>query len=263
MNNPNNRPFRYDIFDRTGWEAKTFDYTPYKMVVWSQDNAGLLRTERDQIRRYLASGTQATKKNLIMASQSIVGNHIGLNATNDQYFVREQLRSEVSRTGAGAVQSTPFAAGYTPSVVAGGASFVDGVFVERGISELIKTTGFVNGTFTDPAPTPSMMKIYTDASSKGYARQAFRYRNIEAAVTVKDSTMGITTTGPTSNVIFYGADWRHFAKNGPRTGLERVLRASFDHVQFNGGRVTPVELVTFDARRTGSAVTLDWATASE
>ena len=263
LNNPNNRPFRYDIFDRTGWEAKTFDYTPYKMVVWSQDNAGLLRTERDQIRRYLASGTQATKKNLIMASQSIVGNHIGLNATNDQYFVREQLRTEVSRTGAGAVQSTPFASGYTPAVVTGGASFIDGVFVERGISELIKTTGFVNGTFTDPVPNPSMMKIYTDASSKGYARQAFRYRNIEAAVTVKDSTMGITTTGPTSNVIFYGADWRHFAKNGPRTGLERVLRASFDHVQFNGGRVTPVELVTFDARRTGSAVTLDWATASE
>ena len=75
--------------------------------------------------------------------------------------------------------------------------------------------------------------------------------------------MGVTTTSPTSNVVFYGLDWRHFSKTGQRTGLERVLRGTFDHVQFNDGRVTPVELVTFDARRTGSNVTLDWATASE
>jgi hypothetical protein len=263
LNNPNNRPYRYDIFDRTGWEARTFDYTPYKMLLWSNDNSGLLRTERDQMRKYLAAGTQQTKKNLIIASESIVGNHIGLNATNDQFFVREQLRAEVSRNNAGAVQATPFAAGYTPAVVTNGQSFVDGIFVQRGISERITATGFVNGTWTDPNPKPSMMKIYTDKNSKGYARPAFKYRAIEAAVAVKDSTMGITTTAPTSNVIFYGLDWRHFSKTGQRTGLERVLRGSFDHVQFNDGRVTPVELVTFDARRTGNTVTLDWATSSE
>lgn len=263
LNNPNNRPFRYDIFDRAGWEAKTFDYTPYKMVLWSHDQAPLLRTERDQIRRYLASGTSQLKKNFMLASQSIVTNHIGLNATNDQFFVREQLRAEVSRSGAGAVQPTPFASGYTPSVVTNGQSFIDGVFVQRGLPEIIRATGFVNGTFTDPNPLPSMMKIYTDANSRGFARQAFRYRSIEAAVGVKDSTMGITTTSPTSNVLFYGADWRHYGSTGPRTGLQRILRGSFDHVQFNDGRVTPVELVAFDARRTGSAVTLDWATASE
>jgi len=263
LNNSNNRPFRYDIFDRTGWESRTFDYTPYKMLLWSGDNTALLRTERDQIRRYLASGTQQTKKNFILASEAVVGNHIGLNATNDQFFVREQLRVEVSRNNAGAVQATPFAAGYTPSVVTNGQSFIDGVFVQRGVSELIRSTGFVNGTWSDPNPRPSLMKIYTDKNSKGFARQAFKYRSIEAAVAVKDSTMGITTTAPTWNVVFYGLDWRHFAPNGPRTGLERVLRGTFDHVQFNGGRVTPVELVTFDARRTGSSVTLDWATATE
>jgi len=263
LNNSNNRPFRYDIFDRTGWESRTFDYTPYKMLLWSGDNTALLRTERDQIRRYLASGTQQTKKNFILASEAVVGNHIGLNATNDQFFVREQLRTEVSRNNAGAVQATPFAAGYTPSVVTNGQSFIDGVFVQRGVSELIRSTGFVNGTWSDPNPRPSLMKIYTDKNSKGFARQAFKYRSIEAAVAVKDSTMGITTTAPTWNVVFYGLDWRHFAPNGPRTGLERVLRGTFDHVQFNGGRVTPVELVTFDARRTGSSVTLDWATATE
>jgi hypothetical protein len=263
LNNPNNRPYRYDIFDRTGWEARTFDYTPYKMLLWSQDNTPLVRTERDQIRRYLAAGTQQTKKNFILSSEAVVGNHIGLNATNDQFFVREQLRAEVSRNNAGAVQATPFAAGYTPAVVTNGQSFVDGIFVQRGISERISTTGFVNGTWSDPTPKPSMMKIYTDKNSKGFARQAFKFRSIEAAVAVKDSTMGITTTAPTMNVVFYGLDWRHFAKNGQRSGLERVLRGTFDHVQFNDGRVTPVELVTFDARRTGSSVTLDWATATE
>jgi hypothetical protein len=263
LNNSNNRPFRYDIFDRTGWESRTFDYTPYKMLLWSGDNSPMLRTERDQIRRYLAAGTQQTKKNLVIASESIIGNHIGLNATNDQFFVREQLRAEVSRNNAGAVQATPFASGYTPSVVTNGQSFVDGIFVQRGLPELIRATGFVNGTWTDPNPRPSMMKIFTDRNSKGFARQAFRYRSIEAAVAVKDSTMGITTTSPTSNVVFYGLDWRHFAPNGPRTGLERVLRGTFDHVQFNDGRVTPVELITFDARRNGSSVTLDWATATE
>jgi hypothetical protein len=263
LNNSNNRPFRYDIFDRTGWESRTFDYTPYKMLLWSGDNTALLRTERDQIRRYLASGTQQTKKNFVLASEAVVGNHIGLNATNDQFFVREQLRAEVSRNNAGAVQATPFASGYTPSVVTNGQSFIDGIFVQRGVSELVRATGFVNGTWSDPNPRPSMMKIYTDRNSKGFARQAFKYRSIEAAVAVKDSSMGITTTAPTWNVVFYGLDWRHFAPNGPRTGLERVLRGTFDHVQFNDGRVTPVELVTFDARRTGSSVTLDWATATE
>jgi hypothetical protein len=263
LNNSNNRPFRYDIFDRTGWESRTFDYTPYKMLLWSGDNTSLLRTERDQIRRYLASGTQQTKKNFVLASEAVVGNHIGLNATNDQFFVREQLRAEVSRNNAGAVQATPFASGYTPSVVTNGQSFIDGIFVQRGVSELVRATGFVNGTWSDPNPRPSMMKIYTDRNSKGFARQAFKYRSIEAAVAIKDSSMGITTTAPTWNVVFYGLDWRHFAPNGPRTGLERVLRGTFDHVQFNDGRVTPVELVTFDARRTGSSVTLDWATATE
>ena len=263
LNNSNNRPFRYDIFDRTGWESRTFDYTPYKMLLWSGDNTALLRTERDQIRRYLASGTQQTKKNFVLASEAVVGNHIGLNATNDQFFVREQLRAEVSRNNAGAVQATPFASGYTPSVVTNGQSFIDGIFVQRGVSELVRATGFVNGTWSDPNPRPSMMKIYTDRNSKGFARQAFKYRSIEAAVAVKDSSMGITTTAPTWNVVFYGLDWRHFAPNGPRTGLERVLRGTFDHVQFNDGRITPVELVTFDARRTGSSVTLDWATATE
>ncbi|MFN5519085.1 MAG: T9SS type A sorting domain-containing protein, partial [Ignavibacteria bacterium] len=219
--------------------------------------------ERDQIRRYLASGTNQLKKNFMLSSQSIVTNHIGLNATNDQFFVRRELRAEVSRNNASAVQATPFAGGYTPSVVTSGQSFIDGVFVQRGLPEIIRATGFVNGTFADPNPLPSMMKIYTDASSKGFARQAFRYRSIESTVAVKDSTMGISTTSPTTNVLFYGVDWRHYGSTGPRTGLQRVLRGSFDHVQFNDGRVTPVELVTFDARRTGSAVTLDWATASE
>jgi hypothetical protein len=233
------------------------------MLLWSQDNTPLVRTERDQIRKYLAAGTQQTKKNFILSSEAVVGNHIGLNATNDQFFVREQLRAEVSRNNAGAVQATPFAAGYTPAVVTNGQSFVDGIFVQRGVSERISTTGFVNGTWSDPTPKPSMMKIYTDKNSKGFARQAFKFRSIEAAIAVKDSTMGITTTAPTMNVVFYGLDWRHFAKNGQRSGLERVLRGTFDHVQFNDGRVTPVELVTFDARRTGSSVTLDWATATE
>ena len=263
LNNSNNRPYRYDIFDRTGWEARTFDYTPYKMLLWSQDNTPLVRTERDQIRKYLASGTQQTKKNFILSSEAVVGNHIGLNATNDQFFVREQLRAEVSRNNAGAVQATPFASGYTPAVVTNGQSFVDGIFVQRGLSERISTTGFVSGTWSDPTPKPSMMKIYTDRNSKGFARQAFKFRSIEATVAVKDSTMGISTTAPTMNVVFYGLDWRHFAKTGRGTGLERVLRGTFDHVQFNDGRITPVELITFDARRTGSSVTLDWATATE
>ncbi|MFN5176674.1 MAG: GEVED domain-containing protein, partial [Ignavibacteria bacterium] len=226
LNNPNNRPFRYDIFDRSGWEAKTFDYTPYKMVLWSHDQAPMLRTERDQIRRYLASGTNQLKKNFMLSSQSIVTNHIGLNATNDQFFVRRELRAEVSRNNASAVQATPFAGGYTPSVVTSGQSFIDGVFVQRGLPEIIRATGFVNGTFADPNPLPSMMKIYTDASSKGFARQAFRYRSIESTVAVKDSTMGISTTSPTTNVLFYGVDWRHYGSTGPRTGLQRVLRGS-------------------------------------
>ena len=254
------RVYRYDILDRTGWEARSFDYTPYKMLLWSEDNTLLLRTERDQLRAYLASGSSTLKKNLIISTQNVVSNHVGLNATNDEFFVNNQLRSSVVRNGA-AIVTTPVAAGYTPTVVALGQSFIDGVFVQRGLSELIKTTGFVNGTYIDPAPRPSLMRIFTNAQSQGLSRVAFRYRTTDAGIA--DTAMGVATTSTNWNVINYGIDWRHFAKSGQRTGLERVLRGSFDYIQFNAGKVTPVELVEFDARKIGKSVSIDWSTASE
>jgi hypothetical protein len=256
-----NRTFRFDIIDRYGWEPRTVNYTGYKMLIWAQDNTAMARTEREQLRDYLSAGNTTIKKNLIIASQEIAPAHVGLNATNDEFFVRNQLRAIRGRNTTNGFVTTPVVGGYTPTVVANGASFVEGIFVMRGLRELVSRTGFTNATFTDPNPNPSVLDIYTDAASQGLARRAFRYTTRDAVV--RDSAMGIVNTAPTMNVAYYGIDWRHFAKSGVRTGTERILRGTFDYIQFNDGRVTPVELVDFDARRAGKAVAINWATASE
>jgi hypothetical protein len=69
--------------------------------------------------------------------------------------------------------------------------------------------------------------------------------------------MGVAVTTLNRNVIYLSVDWRHLQN------IERVLRASFDYCERNGGAIIPVELVNFDARARGNKVDLNWQTASE
>ena len=253
----------YDIMDRDGWEQRAVDYTWYRSLIWSNDNTGLGRFQRDNIREFVASSNiDNAKKNLLIASQELVKFHVGLNAINDEYFPRYILRAQRGKSTTNTVVTTPVAAGYAmPPIVLPSRSDVTGITVGRGITETIKRTGFTLGTFSDPLPLPALMSVYVDATTQGLARPAYKYTTKDA--TAADTAMGIAVSGTGTNVIYLGTDWRHFGKLGNRTGVERVLRSSIDYFDNNDGNVVPVELTEFNATATGKSVNVYWTTASE
>ncbi len=245
----------YDLLDRQGWEPRAVNYSMYRTLFWSGDTNRLTRQQRTDLRMFLASGVASDKRNLIVASQEILGKHIGLDATNDEQFVHNVLRATNASTGAlkGAAPTdrTPRAAGYDGKQVMGFA-------LAEGISESVAKT---TNTYDNAIPMPSLMKIYSDAQTNGLARTAYYYTNRDAGVT--DSSMGIATNYLNYNVVFLGVDWRHLPRATTNTGSERIIRAIIEFIERSNGAVVPVELVNFNAKRSGSDVQVDWTTASE
>ena len=133
--------------------------------------------------------------------------------------------------------------------------------IEKNISEFIKSTGFVNGTWTDPLPLPALMSVYVDAFTQGLARPAFKFTTRDA--NVADTAMAISVTGAGTNIVYLGTDWRHFGKTTLKSGVERVLRGTMDFFDANDGTVVPVELTEFAASASGKSVNVYWSTASE
>ncbi|MFM7774048.1 MAG: T9SS type A sorting domain-containing protein, partial [Candidatus Kapaibacterium sp.] len=245
----------YDVFDRNGWEPRAVNYTNYRSLFWAEDTARFTRQQRTDVRTFLANGIASDKKNFVLASQEILGKHIGLDATNDEQFVRNVLRATNANTGAlkGATPTdrTPRAAGYDNQQVLG-------VTLAQGIREIVAKTTNVN----DPmVPMPSLMRIFSDNQTNGLARAAYSYPSRDAGVT--DSIMGIATNALNYNVVFLGVDWRHLPRTTVNQGSERIMRAIIEFIERSQGVVVPVELVAFDAQRSGSDVRVAWETASE
>ncbi|MFN8368364.1 MAG: hypothetical protein U0Y96_14095 [Candidatus Kapaibacterium sp.] len=237
----------YDVFDRNGWEPRAVNYGLYRTMFWADDTLRLARQQRQDIRAYLATGTSQEKKNFVVASQEILGKHIGLDALNDEQFVRYALRATRSTQA-----SSPRAAGYHNYNVIG-------QNLARGIQEVIQST--THATDQSVAPRPSLMKIYSDAQTSGLALTAYSYLTRDAGVT--DSIMGVATNALYTNVVFLGVDWRHFPRPSVNTGSERILRSVVEFIERNNGIVVPVELTEFDAKRAGEQVNITWETASE
>ncbi len=245
----------YDLFDRGGWEPRAVDYSLYRTLFWGGDTNRLTRLQRTDLRNFLAAGTAADKHNLVVASQEILGKHIGVNAVNDEQFVRNILRATNATTGAlkGAapVDRTPRAAGYD-------LMRVQGMTLAQGVQELLTKTSNI---YDNVNPMPSLMKIYSDNQTNGLARSAYYYVTRDAGVT--DSMMGVATNALNYNVVFLGADWRHLPRSSANSGSERVVRAIIEFIERSNGSVVPVELLSFNAQRAGANVNLNWSTASE
>jgi hypothetical protein len=112
------------------------------------------------------------------------------------------------------------------------------------------------GVAGDMYPQPALMNIVN--TGNGISQMAFRYNSVQNPEWPDAARIGgIATTTLTSNVVYLGIDWRHFAD------IETVLRASFDFMERNDGTVVPVELLSFDAKAAGKRVDISWATASE
>jgi len=250
----NSQVYHYDIFDRNAWEPRSVDYRNYRTIWWSQDNSTLSRFEREDLRSYLSAGTLGSKKNLVMASQEVVKQHVGLNAANDEFFVRYMLRTQRGRNNAGAAVLTPVASGYNQRTVMG-------MTLQKNLVEQIRSTGFVNGSWTDATPMPALLGIYTDKFTQGLARTGLKYTTRDAGV--RDSAMAVANAAEGFNTVYLGADWRHFGVTTSMTGVERVMRGIMDYLTANYGHPNPVELVDFSAASRGRSVDVSWATASE
>ncbi len=245
----------YDLFDRQGWEPRAVNYTMYRTLFFAGDTNRLTRLQRQDVRNFLAASVASDKKNLVVASQEILGKHIGLDATNDEQFVRNILRATNATTGAlkgtAPTDRTPRAAGYDNQKI-------QGLALAAGIQETIaKTTNI----YDNANPMPSLMKIYSDNQTNGLARTAYFFTTRDAGVT--DSMMGIATNYLNYNVVFFGTDWRHLPRASTNSGSERIMRAIIEFIERSNGVVVPVELASFDAKRTGADVQINWTTASE
>lgn len=247
VNSPASSTIAYDLFDRTNWEDRAVNYTPYRTMFWSGDTTRLSYFQRRDVRMFMATGSSQNKKNLAMASQEYPRKHIGMDVINDQSFVNQILRVSAK---------SPFTP--VPTSTTYNDKRVRGEAIARNSVELIVRTGFP----ADFEPNPALVSMYSDASSAGLALPAYFYVKGDRE-TANDSIMGSTVTSLNSNVVYFGLEWRHWRYSGITTGVDRVLRGTIDFFEKNGGVVVPVELTRFDAKPRGSTVDVAWSTASE
>ncbi|HLP27921.1 MAG TPA: right-handed parallel beta-helix repeat-containing protein [Candidatus Didemnitutus sp.] len=243
-NDPSNNIYDYDVFERNAWATRSVDYTMYHTMFWSHDQSALTRSERDDIRNFAAAGIPGNKKNLAISGQNLPAQHSGATVTSDINFIQRVLRAVNQAPG------TPATPNYSGKRVDGGA-------IARGTTDFVSRTGF----FGDAEPTPALVRIYSDPTTPGIANAAYSYRKGDR--TTLDSIMGTATAAITTNTVYLGVDWRHYARTAPRTGVERIVRGIFDFFESNGGGLVPVELVDFDAKARGNDVDVFWSTVSE
>src|SRR5690606_21728805 len=114
-------------------------------------------------------------------------------------------------------------------------------------------------------PVPALVRVYSDETTAGVAEKAYRYLTLDAGVATDG--MGVVASAPLHNVVYYGVDWRHVGRlpgELAESGVQRLLKAALDYFEENGGWMVPVELASFDARKSGATqVSLTWQTASE
>ncbi|MCX6141101.1 MAG: GEVED domain-containing protein [Candidatus Kapabacteria bacterium] len=244
VNDPSNNRFDYDVFERNAWATRSVNYTMYHTTFWSHDQTALTRTERDDIRNFVSAGVPGNKKNLAISGQGFPAQHSGATVASDINFVQRVLRAVNQAPG------TPFTPNYSGRRVFGNA-------IARNSVELVDRTG----VFNDAEPVPALIRIYSDPTTPGIASTAYSY--VAGDRSTVDSIMGTATAAITSNIVYLGVDWRHFARTGVRTGNERVVRGIFDFFESNGGGLVPVSLVSFDAKARTNDVDVFWTTATE
>ncbi len=244
LNLPASSSYAYDIFDRSAWESRAVDYTMYRTMFWSHDQNALSRTERDDIRNFVAAGAPGQKKNLAIGAQNLARQHQGLNILSDENFIRTVLRAKNQSPG-------------QPTAINYDSKKITGRTIARNTVETIVRTGFPN----DADPVPGLVSIYSDATTSGLASMAYSYNKGDRTST--DSIAGTAVASLTNNTVYLAIDWRHLSHPQLFTGGDRTLRGIIDFFESNGGTVVPVELTAFDAKARGSNVDVFWSTASE
>jgi hypothetical protein len=236
-----NGRYDYDVIQRFGWEPRNINYTNYRTMLWSDgDENALTRLQKLDITNFVNSGSFGAKKNAIIMSQEMVRLNTNINDA-DEVFVKDILRGENRFPG------NPLGVGQSYA-----GKQITGVTLGRDLVFDINATGVVG----DANPMPGLMNILE--TGDGISRLAIRYNNVQDDSWPDAARIGgIGTSNLTSTVLYVGIDWRHF------TDIEHILRGSFDFAEGNGGVVISVELLNFDAVKSGKRVDINWSTANE
>ena len=233
--------YDYDVFQRAGWEPRNVNYSIYRTLLWSDGNENALtRLQKLNMTDFVNAGSVAEKKNAIIMSQEMVRLNTNVNDA-DEVFVKNILRGENRFPG------NPLGAGQSYA-----GRQITGVALARDLVFDIKATGVAN----DADPMPGLMNILE--TGDGLSHTAIRYNDVQNKDWTDEARIGgIGSSNLISSVLYVGIDWRHFGD------IEHILRGTFDFAEGNGGIVVPVELLSFDAVKSGKRVDLSWSTASE
>ncbi|MDC1068300.1 right-handed parallel beta-helix repeat-containing protein [Candidatus Kapabacteria bacterium] len=241
--NPSNGDYDYDLFDRNGWEKRAVDYRPYNIMYWSDGgsrNAGELnRYEIANVTEFLAEGDDQVKSNLVIASQDMA-------RYADDSFNRDILGVSYDDAKGYPMNSST---SYTSKVV--------GVKVAQGFEIDVMNPASQPTDLTELSPYPAV--ITPNDAVPGRSEKAFNYHvdGYDTKLYPVAPTMGTALTTLTSNVIFFGIDWRHFGN------ISLAAKGIMDYLNTNGGFIVPIELANFEANQVDNNVMVEWATKSE
>lgn len=243
---PSKNRFDFDFFNRDGWESRALDYTIYRTMFWTDGDNEIVPENFDiydlnALDAYFKSGKSNAKKNFIIASQELPrltkGSSIG-NFIANYFHIEDRTPSNPLGTGGNYSGKT-----------------IKGVGIARNLVETISSTDYTGDGF----PMPAYLTLLP--SDVGLTQIAYKYETLGSFAPANapdaDRVMGSITATFGYNAVYFGIDWRHFAK------LDNVMRGILDFTTQYDGNILPVNLLSFEANQTGKRVDLNWITSSE
>jgi hypothetical protein len=242
-----------DLLNRAGWEPRAVNYDHYRSLLWvdghdkdAANNPVMIgRYQEANIVDFLNSGSNLEKANFIAFSQELVRN----NRTNSDFLAELKVQAQVP---------------YAPLVVPGNFSqmvsydgkTVTGVKMSRDDTYLIEAVDGAFGDVTETLPYPGLLRPINDGDGVSEIGMIYdEVMNDESPNALRVMAVGATTID--QNIALVGVDWRHF------NNIELATRGVLDYIKTNNGTVVPIELLSFDATKSGNRVDLTWITASE
>ena len=227
-------------------------YSPWQTVIYSaEDGTGSTPTgytdegqsytyalsydEITTLKNFLNSGTPAKRKGLILAGMNVAYIHDQI--TNNPAVVDTNLtRHYLYLQYVGQPTTTPYAGTIT------------GVRLDNKVKEALQNVTLADmNTNGINAMCPAPTKI-------GTPEYAYYYNSHGNLPTGADTAAGVTFWGQVGttnfNTITFGFDWRHLARLGSN-GINTVLQNALQFMLQHEAAPVPIELLTFDAARSG------------
>jgi len=255
----------YDVIDRSKVaRAEDISYAPWQTVIYSTEDGSattpngtpysyaLSYDEIQSLKKFLNLGTPAERRGLIIAGMNLAYYHdqvTNIPAVVDTDFTRHYLYL-----------------GYVGTAPLGGQAYtgtVTGVRLETGVQEKLSNVSVAD---VNNHGINALSVAKTNVGLPEYAYYYNAHPNLPAGV---DTAAGVTFWGQVGvtnfNAITFGYDWRHLARSGsnPNSGITDVMLNALQFMLQHEQAPVPIELLSFDAARSGSNVDLSWVTASE